>query len=295
MTKVDKRDRATLFRRRLSSALEDRGLSQAGLARATGVDRSTISQLLARDRARLPNAHVAAECAAALSVSADWLLGLSDKPETAADLLAASASLAPAQRALVDEQIFAWHRAAEGFKIRLAPAHLPDVLKTREVLDWEYAPHLGVSADRAISVSTERLDWMRKSTSDFEIVLPLYEVANLVAGTGYYESLAPELRDAQISHLLALHEQLYPTFRIFLYDARRLFSSPMTIFGPRMVVLYLGQHYLSLSDAERVRALTRHFDGLVREATVGPRDFPSHIASLSRAVQSLEADGGRNA
>lgn len=88
--------------------------TQSGLARAVGVDRSTISQLLTRDTARMPNAQVVAECAAALGVSGDWLLGLSDKPERAADILAASMQVSEAPRALIDEQIL------RGTKRRLA-------------------------------------------------------------------------------------------------------------------------------------------------------------------------------
>ena len=73
---MDKRDRAQLFRTRLSQAMETAGSNQSALSRAVGVDRSTISQLLAPGT-RLPNAHVVAECAAAVGVSGDWLLGLS--------------------------------------------------------------------------------------------------------------------------------------------------------------------------------------------------------------------------
>ena len=71
---MDRRERARLFRERLRTALEDSGESQSGLARAVGVDRSTVSQLLAGDHLRLPNAHVVAECARALGVSGAFLL-----------------------------------------------------------------------------------------------------------------------------------------------------------------------------------------------------------------------------
>ena len=77
--KIDKRDRAALFRSRLLQGLAERGLSQSELTRSVGVDRSTISQLLGGAGARLPNAQIVAECAAALGVSADWLLGLTDR------------------------------------------------------------------------------------------------------------------------------------------------------------------------------------------------------------------------
>ncbi len=170
---VDKRLRAAQFRQRLNRALQDSGLSQSALARATGVDRSTISQLLSDAGARLPNAHVVGACAAALGVSADWLLSLSDRPESAAELLASSLSLSEAPRALVDERIFEWHQEALGYKIRHVPAALPDMLKTRAILEWEYAPPLGRTADQAIGASEDRLAWMRQSPSDYEIAMPL--------------------------------------------------------------------------------------------------------------------------
>ena len=130
MEKVDKRDRAPQFRARLAEAMANRKLSQAELARQTGVDRSTISALL-QPGIRLPNAQLAADCARALGISADWLLGLSGRPEPIADLLAASLSLTEAPRALIDERIFGWHQEAAGYKIRHVPATLPDMLKTR--------------------------------------------------------------------------------------------------------------------------------------------------------------------
>jgi transcriptional regulator with XRE-family HTH domain len=278
VTQLDKRDRADLFRRRLASAMQSKGTSRAELARRIGVDRSTVSQLLSAEGARLPNAQVVAECAAALGVTADWLLGLSDRPEQAADLLAASITMTPAQRALVDEQIFDWHREADGYKIRHVPARLPDLLKTREMLEWEYAPHLGQAADLAIAASEVRLDWMRSSASDYEIAIPLFEMDSLIRGTGYYEGLPDAIREGQIARFAALHDQLYPSLRVFLFDARRLLSAPLTIFGPLMAVIYVGQHYLAFRDTERVRALSLHFDRLVREARVPARDLPAHLA-----------------
>lgn len=277
---MDKRDRALLFRHRLETAMRETGLTQSALARAVGVDRSTVSQLLSRDTARLPNAQVVAECAFALGVSGDWLLGLTDLPERAADLLAGSMVVSEAARAPVDEQILTWFNEAAGYKIRHVPATLPDMLKTEEMLRWEYEPHMGRTTDQAIGAAHDRLGWMRQSMSDFEIAMPLFEVESLVNATGYYRGLDPKVRDAQIAHLLELHDQLYPSLRIFLYDARRLWSSPVTIFGPLVGVLYLGQQYLAFRDRERVRALTAHFDGLVREAHVSARSWPAHLQAL---------------
>lgn len=261
------------------------GTTQAALARAIGVDRSTLSQLLGPEGTRLPNAQVAAECAGALGVSADWLLGLSDRREPAAQLLGAGVTVTEAPRALVDDQIFAWHREAAGYKIRHVPATLPDMLKTHDLLAWEYEPALGRTTEQAIGASQDRLGLMRAGRSDFEIAMPLHELASFARAEGYYAGLSPRLRREQIAYLADLHDQLYPTLRVHLYDARRVYSAPVTVFGPLLAVVYLGRHYLAFRDTERVQAISRHFDGLVREAVVPSRDLPSHLQRLAGAIR----------
>ena len=279
--RIDKRDRAALFRLRLRQAMERAGATQSGLARAIGADRSTLSALLGDGGARLPNAQIVAECAAALGVSADWLLGLSERPEQAAELVASAMTMTEAPRALVDETIFGWHREAAGYKIRHVPAGLPDMLKTRDVLRWEYGPSLGRTTEQAIGASEDRLAWMRGARSDYEVALPLHELASFAGGSGYYAGLPGALRRAQLAHLADLHEQLYPRLRLFFFDARRVFSAPVTIFGPLLAVIYLGQNYLAFRDSERVAALSSHFDHLVRAAEVGDRGVGPHLARLS--------------
>lgn len=280
--KIDKRARAGQFRKRLAQAMATRATSQSALARRAGVDRSTISQLLKDAGARLPNAQLVAECAAGLGVSADWLLGLTNRPETAADILATSLSLTKAPRALIDDQIFAWHQEAAGYKIRHVPAGMPDMLKTRAFLEWEYTPHLGRSAEQAIAASEDRMRWMRGTHSDYEIAVPLHELDASLKGEGYYAGLPAEIRRGQTRHLAQVSEQLYPRLRLYLFDARRLYSAPITIFGPLLAALYVGQNYLVFRDTERVQALTTHFDHLVREASVTARQLPEYLRNLTR-------------
>ncbi len=284
--KIDKRDRANLFRERLSQAMTEKSETQSGLARLVGVDRSTVSQLLTGQGARLPNAQVVAECAAALGVSADWLLGLTERPERLADLLATSMTMTEAPRALVDETIFAWHREAAGYKIRHVPATLPDMLKTRAMLHWEYQPQLGRTVNQAIGASEDRLNLMARSGSDYEIALPRHELEAFARAEGYYRGLPDEVRKEQIARLMDLYDQLYPALRIYVFDARRVFSAPVTIFGPLLAVLYLGRHYIAFRDSARVTSFASHFDWLVREADFGARDFP-------RLLDEMEAEVAR--
>lgn len=281
---IDKRLRAIQFRARLARAMHGAGSTQSALARAIGVDRSTVSQLLGDDGARLPNAHVVGACASALGVSADWLLSLSDRPESAADLLSASLSLTEAPRALVDQRIFDWHREAAGYKIRHVPAALPDMLKTRAMLEWEYAPHLGRTADQAIGASEDRLAWMRQSRSDYEIAMPMHEIACFTRAIGYYHDLPADVRLEQIDRFLDLAEQLYPRLRIYLFDARRLYSAPITVFGPLLCVFYAGGHYLAFRDRDRIEIFSAHFDRLIREADITARALPDHLRALRQGV-----------
>lgn len=278
---IDKRTRAAQFRTRLARAMAETGTNQSALARAIGVDRSTISQLLKGEGPRLPNAQVIGECASALGVSADWLLSLSDRPETASDLLANSLRLTEAARALVDEQIFAWHEESAGMKIRHVPAGLPDMLKTRAMLEWEYRPHLGRTTIQAINASEERLAWMRQARSDYEIALPLHEMESFAAGEGYYRDLTADLRREQLRRFTELHAQLYPRLRLYLFDARRLFSAPITVFGSRLAVLYVGRNYLAFRDSERIAAFTAHFDDLIRQAVIPARDLPAFLGRVA--------------
>lgn len=285
LEKSDKRSVAATFRDRLAAGLAISGQSRAGLARAIGVDRSSVTQMLAPGETRMPGGHVVAACAQALDVSADWLLGLTDRPEPAGALLDSSLSISETGRATgLDDQIFAWHREAEGYKIRHVPATLPDMLKTNALLRWEYAPITHRRPDAAIDAAAERLDWMRLTEGDYEMAMAVHEMESFARGEGYYAGLDPDIRRAQIDWLAEVYDQFYPSLRIFLYDARRVWSAPVTVFGPKMAVIYLGRHYIAFRDRDRVRTVTRHFDWLVREAQVSARAIPGHLAHLRDLV-----------
>ncbi len=282
---INKHVRAELFRSRLRAAMVASGISQSALARSIGTDRSTLSQTLSDGGARLPSAHMVGAAAAVLGVSCDWLLGLSDRPESAADLLSNSFEVSQAPRALVDEQIYAWHREAAGYKIRHVPAALPDMLKTDAMLEWEYGPHLGRTTQQAINASRDRLDWMRTSRSEYEIAMPLYEIESFARGTGYYAGLPAPVRLAQTDQLITLARDLYPRLRLYQFDARKLYSAPVTIFGPLLAVIYTGGHYMAFRDRQRIETFAADFDTLVREARHTARDFPDFLTDLRALIR----------
>jgi transcriptional regulator with XRE-family HTH domain len=255
------------------------GQSQSALARAVGVDRSTLSALLAPGT-RLPNAQVVAEAAVALGVSSDWLLGLAETPAPIAAALAEAVEMTEAPRALFDAAIYGWHREAAGYKIRHVPATLPDLLKTRAVVEWEYRDALGGEAEAAIAGFEAQLQHLRGARSDYEIALPLHEVISFAEGVGYWQGLDARVRAEQLDRLIGLSEELYPGLRLYLFDAHRVFSAPVTVFGPHLAVIYLGRAYLGFRDPARVAAVSAHFDWLVREAPVGAREVAGVLRSL---------------
>ncbi len=277
---IDKRDRATVFRDRMAQAMLQAGATQASLARSAGLDRSTISALLAPGT-RLPNAQAAADCAMSLGVSTDWLLGLTNRPTPPDRIADEAVTLVHAPRALFDDTVFGWHRAAAGTKIRHVPATLPDILKTKAVVEWEYGATLGRDAPQAIATFEAQRAWVAAAHSDFEIAMPRHELDSFATGTGYWAGLPAALRRAQIDELSRLTETLYPALRLYLFDARRVFSAPVTVFGSNRAVVYLGRQYFVFSDPAKVAEVSRHFDWLLRETSHSARGTAAFLRELA--------------
>ena len=279
---MDKRERVRQFRQRMLAAMESASMTRSDLARATGAQRSTIGKILAEGGVQLPNVQLAANCASALGVSLDWLSALTDRMERPGDLLEDGIRMEAAARTSTDDSLLEWHREAAGYKIRHVPTSLPELLKTREVLEWEYRAHLGKTPDQAIAAMEDRMGWMRQHMSDYEVALPRHEIESFAHAQGYWSGLGAAVREAQLEHMAQVCEHLYPTLRIFIYDAHLTFSAPMTVFGPLLGVIYVGSITLAFRQAERVRGLARHFDGLVRAADGDPRDVPNWLADIAR-------------
>ena len=158
------------------------------------------------------------------------------------------------------------------------------MFKTPEMLEWEYTPHLGRTSQQAINASNDRLTWMRRSASDYEIALPVYELVSFARAKGYYRGIPHQLRVAQIDHFVKLCEQFYPRVRIYLFDSRMLYSAPLTIFGPLLSVLYVGTQNVAFRDRDRIQIFTKHFDTLVTQATVSARDLSAHLQQLRQQI-----------
>ena len=275
----DKRDTAELFRERLERLVRRTGSNRSHFAQEAGIDRSALTQLLSGATTRLPRAETLVAIAATQGVSLDWLLGLSqDEGVTATIRPALELEEAGEER---NEALLAeWHREAAGTKIRYVPTTIPDLLRTDAVIGYE-TRETRRPLQSQITEARSRIAYNRRPDTDMEVCMPIQQLQALAEGTGIWAALPAEARSAQLLHMRRLVDDLYPGFRLHLYDGRTTFSPPYTVFGPIRAAVYMGGMYLVLNAKEAVASLTRHFDQLIRATVVQPHEAARFIDGLS--------------
>jgi transcriptional regulator with XRE-family HTH domain len=263
------------FRRRLAAAMDEMGLNRSQLARRVGIDRSTLSQILGSAGGRLPRADTAAAMASELQVSLDWLMGLSQQRAgvQGAEIVEQSLEIEPGDPTSAEQLLSRWHLESKGFKIRYVPASLPDQVKTTEVIDFEHANSALNRPEDVHERSARQLAYARVPETDVEVCSSIQSVEAFVAGEGVWKNLDRSVRIGQLERMVALVDELYPTFRWFLYDGRSHFAPPVTIFGPRRAVVYMGSMYFVFNTTGHIQALVDRFDTLIRAAIVQPTDI----------------------
>jgi transcriptional regulator with XRE-family HTH domain len=282
--KMDRRDVARQFKARLTQAMQNADVSRLQLAREVGIDRSTLSQLLSDETDRLPRADTVAAIASVLQVSLDWLLGLSQENRLGADILHESLEITPSTRAPLDESLERWHAEATGYKIRYVPTTLPDLIKTDAVIRHEFKEFAAKTPGQARAAAEERLAYSRIPETDIEICMPIHELQMFARGEGTWRGLDAANRREQIERFAHVTRELYPSLRLYLYDALSHYSVPFTVFGPQRAAIYVGQMYFVFNTVEHIRMLTQHFDSLIRAAVVQSADATPFIESLLEDV-----------
>ena len=125
--------------------------------------------------------------------------------------------------------------------------------------------HAGRRTD-VIATTAARLAWARHPDTDMECCSSTQAITSFARGEGIWSRLGTAARRDQLDRMIQLVDELYPTFRWFLFDGSKRYAAPVTVFGAQRAALYLGQLYLVLTSTEHVRTLSRHFDGLIRDA-----------------------------
>lgn len=281
---MDRRDTVRIFRQRLADVIARAGGSRAAFAERIGIDRSTLAQVLSAANDRLPRAETLAAIAADQQVSIDWLLGLSQDGPLAPAIIQQPLTVEPGGHSPADERLTRWHAEAAGYKVRYVPATLPDLLKTEELIRYEYRDYVGPIPESRIEAANARLANQRRPETDMEVCSSVQSVESFARGEGIWRDLGAPARRQQIEWMIELLDELYPTFRWFLYDGVRRFSVPLTVFGRKRAAIYVGHMYLVFNSTEHIRVLTEHFDNLIRAAIVQP---PKVSALLRRLLAEL--------
>ncbi|RED51002.1 helix-turn-helix domain-containing protein [Aestuariispira insulae] len=280
----DRRETVRLFRNRLTEAMKAADMNKSALARVSGIDRSTLSQLLSTDNERLPRAETVASMAKSLQVSLDWLLGLSNEARLGAAILKDSIEISLTSDVPTDECLAVWHKEAVGYKIRYVPAGLPDLVKTQAVLQFEFQSFASKSPIQAITASEDKLEYSRLPDADMEICTSFQMLETFARGEGIWDGLDREVRLEQLDRIATVMDELYPKLRLFLYNGLTHHAAPYTVFGPKRAAIYMGQMYFVFNTREHIRTLIDHFDGLVKAATIQANEIPAFIEKLKRQI-----------
>jgi len=276
---MDKRDVSALFRERLKTLLQRSGLNQTRFAKSIDIDRSALSQILSGSTTRLPRAETLMTIADEHQVSLDWLLGLS-QDEALTGEIRDVLEIEEGVSGYGESFMARWYADVAGAKVRYVPAGIPDLLRTNALVDYEAGVtqrHPEVQASQARG----RIDYNRRPETDMESCMPRHVLEIFARGLGVWDGFPAADRRAQLLHMATLLDDLYPTFRLYLYDGRQRYSVPYTIFGSLRAAIYVGDMYLVLNAPTPIGMLTRHFDNLIRAAVVNAHETANFARELA--------------
>jgi hypothetical protein len=114
-----------------------------------------------------------------------------------------------------------------------------------------------------------------------EVCMPRQRLELLAEGRGQWRNLDRAARRRQLTYMADLVDELYPTFRLYLYDQLSNYSIPYTVFGPQRAAIFVGEMYLVLNATDHIRSLTRHFDNLIRRAVVSAHESAAYLRGLA--------------
>jgi transcriptional regulator with XRE-family HTH domain len=280
---VSKRSTVEIFRQRLKELIASTGHTRARFAELSGLDRSTLSQLLSEENVRLPRGETIARIATCYGASVDWLLGLSQQSAITADVVSTPV-VAQGADDPADERLKRWLEEAGGAKIRYVPATIPDQVKTEAVIAYESRRQDQGSALVMAETSRLRIEHAQQPESEIEVCSSRQSLELFAKGEGTWKQLPQRDRRRQLEHMAAFVAEAYPAYRWFLYDGRERYAAPYTVFGQKRAAVYMGSMYLVFTSTEHIRELTRHFDDLIRHAVVQPNETASFISRLARDI-----------
>ncbi len=272
-------ERVTLFQNRLQQVITKTGMNRSAFSVSIGVDRSTLSQLLATENVRLPRADTIAAIAEVHQVSIDWLLGLTQQGSLQASILPEEFQFDDYSNSMFEKNLN-WHREARGYKVRYIPTTLPDLMKTEAVAEYEFNRYGAGKVDQSVRDNQLLLLQQRHVGSELETCMPYQSLETFARGQGVWQGLPAADRRQQLERMIELNNELYPGFRWFMFDGKQSYSSSFTIFGPLRASLFLGQLYVVINSIDHIHKLIERFDELIKIAIVHPHEIQQTLEAL---------------
>ena len=210
---------------------------------------------------RLPRAETLAAIAKGCRISIDWLLGLSQREQIGAEIVQAALTIETQAHAPFDERFLRWQGETAGRKLRTVPMSFPDFMKIDDVMEFEYAAALGPEATPALAERRRQVEAAIREGGELEACVSLQALTAFAARrrrNGTASARTP--RRTQLNAMVRLTADLYPAFRLFLYDLQR------DLFGALHHLRAEPRRDLSravLSGAQRQRAYP-HADAALR-------------------------------
>ena len=279
---IDKRRAAQLMRDRLTQLMTQSAMTQGAFAQSLGIDRSALSQILSGNAHRLPRAETLIALGQRYRVSVDWLLGLTEDRGATTEAL----NTVETEQALDSEHRTAmerWHEEVGGQKIRYVPLFLPDLMRTPAVIAFQ-AQRNPQETRRLHRQTDRRLSFSRMPEADIECCMPYQTLEAFAHGQGVWSDLPIRDRLAQLDHIAQTLDELYPSFRLYLFDGLSGYLPPMTIFGYRQAAVYAGELYFLMQSKPLVQDLVRLFDQRIRQATHQAHAASDHVRGLSQML-----------
>lgn len=275
---MDKRGASDKFKERLQILLNKTGMTQTAFANSIEIDRSAVSQLLTGADARLPRVSTLLALANAHQVSIDWLLGITDT-QTISSETKGVLDVEISQEGFDGSLMAQWHTEAIGHKIRYVPATLPDLFRIRQVIEYE-AGASKLDSDQMLDQTAYQLNYSRQPESDMEVCMSVQTLNAFAEGEGKWSGLHKDIRTQQLEHMALMLEELYPSFRLYLFDERNRYTIPYTLFGYSRAAIYAGDIFLLIHAKSTIRTLAAHFDDHIRNSEIEAHQTAAFLSSI---------------
>lgn len=280
-------DHFQIFQERLREAFAALGIRSARFCDKTGIARSTMTQLLKGDTARMPRLDTIVLLAQELNVTADWLLGLTNEKGKISEIVASTFDVAETERIIVDNHpMYRWvSQEPPDIKLRQHSHNIPDHMVTIDVLEYQYEDRYkqgNLSSESARSFCESFRE--KAARVPVDICVPMQGLLSFAAGQDVWSSLGKPQRREQLLFAADCLDSRYPTHQMYIYSSFRNRPPTFILYGHQQASLWIGSYHLIFYIRSQIETFHRQFDDHVKSAIIYPHQAADHLRGLARDI-----------